>query len=202
MSLLGAYYTASIPGQAVTGEMDYYVEAKSTTGAASYKPFDAPSDSYHYLLNTDILPELYINEIMASSTTCCPDDDGETDAFDDWIEIYNASEGTVDLSGMYLSDNLSDPFKSKIPNSVTIPAGGFMIFWADEQGNQGPLHMNFKLSKSGEAAGLYYIDGRRIDDKTFSDQDDNKSFGRSGNETGNEATWIQFTSPTPGAPNP
>jgi hypothetical protein len=103
---------------------------------------------------------------------------------------------------MYLSDNLSDPFKSKIPNGVTIPAGGFMIFWADEQGNQGPLHMNFKLSKSGEAAGLYYIDGRRIDDKTFSDQDDNKSFGRSGNETGNEATWIQFTSPTPGAPNP
>jgi hypothetical protein len=202
MTLTGAYYTASIPGQAVTGEMDYYVEAKSTTGATSYKPFDAPDDAYHYLLNTDVLPDLYVNEIMASSTTCCPDDDGETEEFDDWIEIYNASEETVDLSGMYLSDDLSDPFKSKIPNGVTIPAGGFMVFWADEQGSQGPLHLNFKLSKGGEAVGLYYVDGRRIDDKTFSDQDDNKSFGRSGNATGDGATWIQFTSPTPGTPNP
>lgn len=200
MTKVGNYYTAVIPAQGagVTGTMNYYVEAKSTTGAVSYKPFDAPGDAYHYLLNNDALPALYVNEIMASSTTCCPDDDGGTNEYDDWIEIYNASSSTVDLSGMYLSDDLSDPFKSKIPNGVTIPAGGFLLFWADEQGSQGPLHMNFKLSKGGEAVGLFYIDGRTISSKTFGAQDDNKSFGASIN---GGATWQQFTNPTPGASN-
>lgn len=200
MTLTGAYYSATIPAQGagVTGTMDYYVEAKSTTGATSYKPFDAPADAYHYLLNNDALPALFVNEIMASSTTCCPDDDGGTDEFDDWIEIYNASGSTVDLSGMYLSDDLGDPFKSKIPNGVTIPAGGFLVFWADEQGEQGPLHMSFKLSKTGEAVGLFYKDGREIDSKSFSDQDDNKSFERS---TNGGSTWQQTTSPTPGSSN-
>lgn len=200
MTKPGNYYTATIPAQGAgaTGTVDYYVEAKSTTGAVSYKPFDAPEDSYHYLLNNDVLPELFINEFMASSTTCCPDDDGDTDEFDDWIEIYNKSSSTVDLSGMYLSDDLNDPFKSKVPNGVTIPAGGFLLFWADEQGSQGPLHMSFKLSKGGEAVGLFYKDGRKIDEKTFGRQDDNKSFGRSVN---GGTTWQQFTSPTPGASN-
>ncbi|MFN8335618.1 MAG: lamin tail domain-containing protein [Cyclobacteriaceae bacterium] len=200
MTKVGNYYTAIIPAQGagVTGTMNYYVEAKSTTGAVSYKPFDAPADSYHYLLNNDALPALHVNEIMASSTTCCPDDDGGVDEFDDWIEIYNSSASTIDLSGMYLSDDLSDPFKSKIPNGVTIPAGGFLLFWADEQGSQGPLHMNFKLSKSGESVGLFYIDGRKISSKDFGAQDDNKSFGAS---TNGGSTWQQFTSPTPGASN-
>lgn len=200
MTKVGNYYTATIPAQGagVTGTMNYYVEAKSTTGAVSYKPFDAPADSYHYLLNNDALPALHVNEIMASSTTCCPDDDGGVDEFDDWIEIYNSSGSTIDLSGMYLSDDLNDPFKSKIPNGVTIPAGGFVLFWADEQGSQGPLHMSFKLSKTGEAVGLFYIDGRLINSKTFGAQDDNKSFGAT---TNGGSTWQQFTSPTPGASN-
>lgn len=195
MTKTGDYYTAVLPAQAVTGKMEYYVEAKSTTGATSYKPFDAPGDSYNYLLNTDPLPLLYVNEIMASQTSCCPDEQGE---YDDWFEIYNAGSAPVNVSGMYVSDDLSDPFKSKIPNGVTIPAGGYLVFWADEQGSQGPLHVNFKLGKSGEAVGLYYLDGRHINSKEFSDQDDNKSFERS---TDGGATWQQTTSPTPGTTN-
>lgn len=204
MTLTGAYYTATIPAQSVVGKMEYYVEAKSTTGATSYKPFDAPGDSYNYLLNTDVLPReiLVINEIMASSTTCCPDLSSGSAEYDDWFEIYNSGTEEIDLSGMYLSDDLNDPFKSKIPNGIKIQAGQYLVFWADEQGSQGPLHVNFKLSKSGEAVGLFYIDGRTISSKVFSDQDDNKSFGRNGNVPTDIATWIQFTSPTPGTPNP
>jgi Lamin Tail Domain len=200
MTKVGNYYTATIPAQgaSVTGQMDYYIEAKSTTGAVSYKPFDAPTDAYHYLLNNDALPALFVNEIMASSTTCCPDNDGGIDEFDDWIEIYNNSASTIDLSGMYLSDDLNDPFKSKIPNGVTIPAGEFLVFWADEQGSQGPLHVNFKLTQGGEAVGLFYIDGRKISSKEFGAQDDNKSFGAT--QDGG-STWQQFTSPTPDASN-
>lgn len=198
MTKPGAYYTATIPAQgpAVTGTMEYYVEAKTTTGATTYKPFDAPGDAYYYLLNSDVLPTtLFINEVMASQTSCCADEAGE---FDDWIELYNASGETMNLGGMYLSDNPSDPFKAKIPNGITLPPGGFLIFWADEQGSQGPLHVNFKLSKSGETVGLYYIDGRPINSVTFSDQEDDKSFERS---TDGGTPWQKTTSPTPGLSN-
>lgn len=197
MTKPGAYYTATIPAQGadVTGTMEYYVQATSTTGATTYKPYDAPGDAYYYILNNDPLPSLFINEIMASQTSCCPDEAGE---YDDWFELYNAGDEDVNLSGMYLSDNLSDPFKAKIPNGIIIPAKGFLVFWADEQGSQGPLHLNFKLSKGGEAVGLFYIDGRPIDSKEFSDQDDNKSFERS---TDGGSTWQQTITPTPGASN-
>jgi hypothetical protein len=200
MLVSGAYYAAVIPAQGagVTGRIDYYIEAKSTSGATSYKPFDAPADAYKYLLNNDALPTLVINEFMASSTTCCPDMASGTAEYDDWIEIYNAGASTVDLSDMYLSDDLADPFKSKIPDGVTIPAGGFLLFWADEQGSQGSQHMNFKLTKGGEAVGLFYIDGRTINTRTFGAQDDNKSSGRSTNGGG---TWQQFNIPTPGTSN-
>ena len=197
MNKVGSYYTATIPAQGagVTGTMEYYVEAKSTTGATTYKPFDAPANTNEYILNNQTPPQLYINEIMASQTDCCADESGD---FDDWFEIYNSTNSSIDLGGMYVSDDLTDPFKSKIPDGVTIPAHGFLVFWADEQGSQGDLHVNFKLSKGGEAVGLFFIDGRTIDSKTFGDQDDNKSFGRNGDGAG---TWIQFTNPTQGTSN-
>lgn len=200
MTLSGAYYNATIPAHATTGKVDYYIEAKATTGTTTYKPFDAPGDSYNYLINTDPLPQLVINEFMASSTTCCPDMSSGTAEYDDWIEIYNAGTTTVDLSGMYLSDNLSDPFKSKIPQGITLAAGEFKVFWADEQGSQGPLHLNFKLSKGGEAVGIFYIDGRTIHGYIYSSQNDNKSFGLTldGNKT---SAWRDFSTPTPGTTN-
>jgi hypothetical protein len=202
MTKPGAYYTATIPAQGagVTGTMEYYVEARTTTGAATYKPFDAPGDAYYYLLNNNALPTttLFINEFMASQTSCCPDMTSGTAEYDDWIEIYNKGVDEIDLSGMYLSDDLNDPFKSKIPEGVKIPGGGFLLFWADEQGSQGDLHVNFKLGKSGESVGLFYIDGRPISTKTFEAQEDNKSFGRS---VDGGSTWQQFTTPTAGESN-
>ena len=54
-----------------------------------------------------------------SSTRCCrttpainQDEMGE---YDPWIEIYNASSGTIDLGGMYLSDDFGVPTKWPFP---------------------------------------------------------------------------------------
>lgn len=201
MTLSGEMYNATIPAQGATGEVDYYVEARNSSGIASRNPWDAPDDAHDYLLNTDPLPDLKINEFMATNTSCCPDTDagGGVQEFDDWIELYNAGDTPVDIGGMYLSDDKTDPFKSKIPDDnpvkTTIPAGGYLLLWADETSEQGPLHLNFKLSTGGEDVALFYIDGREIDAYTYGTQADNKSFGRSGD------TWQQFASPTPGQPN-
>jgi hypothetical protein len=202
MTLSGAVYTATIPAQHATGEVDYYVEAKNSSGIAARNPWDAPEDAHDYLLNTDPLPNLKVNEFMAANVSCCPDTDGGTEEFDDWIEIYNAGDQPVDVGGMYLSDDKSNPFNFKIPDDhpalTTIPAHGFIIFWADEVQEQGPLHASFKLSVDGEDVGIYYIDGREIDAYTFGIQEQNKSFGRTSDGGG---TWQKFDTPTPALTN-
>lgn len=139
---------------------------------------------------------------MAFNSSCCPDDDSGAQEFDDWIEIYNAGSVAVNIGGMHVSDNKANPFKYKIPADepgiTTIPAGGFIIIWADNQPEQGALHADFGLANAGEDVGIYYIDGRKIDDYTFAAQSENVSWGR---VTNGGATWKSFSSPTPGQSN-
>lgn len=198
----GAFYTATIPGQNATGKMDYYIEVTSNNSLKSYKPFDAPTDAYTYLLNTDPLPALFVNEIMPTNLSCCADTDGGINEFDDWFEIYNSGTNPINVAGMYVSDDPADPFKYKIPNTnssqTTIQPNGFLVFWADEQGTQGVRHTNFKLASTGESVGLYYIDGRKIDEKNFPSVPENKSYGRT---TNGGATWNILNTVSKGTSN-
>ena len=82
-------------------------------------------------------PTLYINEFMASNDTYWADDSG---AFDDWIEIYNPGTDSVDIGGLWLTDDLTDPASHQIPDTAaaitTIPPGGFLVLWADKESEQ------------------------------------------------------------------
>lgn len=202
MALQSGFYTATIPAQASTGTVEYYLEAEGTNGLKSYEPATAPAKVLSYLLNTDTLPQLVINEFMAFNSSCCPDDNSGTNEYDDWIEIYNAGSTAVDIGGMHVSDNKANPFKYKIPDDepglTTIAAGGFLLIWADNQSEQGPLHADFGLSNAGEDVGIYYLDGRTINDYTFGAQSENVSWGRT---TNGGSTWKSFNSPTPGQSN-
>lgn len=97
-------------------------------------------------------PKVFINEFMASNGSTIADEAGE---YDDWIELHNAEDKAVDLSGMHLSDHLQNPTRFRFPEGVIIPAHGFLLIWADEQPHQGPLHATFKLSADGESISLY-----------------------------------------------
>ena len=103
---------------------------------------------------------LVINELMASNDTIIRDPQGQ---YDDWIEIYNYGTDAIDLGGMYLTDNLSAPTKWQFPanNSTltTIPAGGYLLVWADNDTADYGLHANFKLDAGGEEIGLFDSDG-------------------------------------------
>ncbi|UXP31594.1 lamin tail domain-containing protein [Reichenbachiella agarivorans] len=198
----GTSYIATIPGMDAEGTVKYYVEAIGTNGSSSFKPASAPESTEDYLLNTDSLPQLVINEFMASNVSCCPDTDGDEEEFDDWIEIHNIGTTSVNIAGMYLSDDKDDPFGNKISSddatATTIPAGGYLVLWADGSTSQGVLHLNFSLSSSGEDIGLFYIDGRTIDTYTYDAQDDDISWGRT---TDAGTTWGAMTTPTPGLSN-
>ena len=88
-----------------------------------------------------------INELLPVNFSIASDQDGE---YDDWIEMYNSSPESLDLSGYYLSDSKSNLSKWKFPSGTSISGFGYLIVWADTDTTQNGLHTNFKLSSAGE----------------------------------------------------
>jgi hypothetical protein len=144
---------------------------------------------------------VFINEWMAGNSLAVRDPaDGD---FNDWFELYNASASPVDLSGYKLTDLLANSNKFTIPDGFVIPAGGFLLVWADEEEGQsrtnGDLHVGFRLSVGGEQIGLFEPRGRLVDAVVFDGQTNDISQGRF--PDGAAAPYHFMTGFTPGAPN-
>ena len=153
------------------------------------------------ILVTDSLnAQIYINEIMAKNDNVIADENGD---FDDWVELYNAGTTPVNIAGYYFSENLTDPTFWEIPNTdptaTTIPAGGYLLIWADEDTEDGPHHIGFKLSANGQGIYLFAPDGNTlVDELTFPSLSTNTSYGR---ETDGAINFQTFTAVSPGASN-
>lgn len=140
------------------------------------------------------LGQTYINELMASNQTSVYDDFFE---FDDWVEIYHEG-GVLNLAGYYLSDREDNLIKWEIPSTnagiTTITPGGHLVFWLDNDTEQGEDHANFKLSPDGEGIFLTDPDGVTIIDSiVFPMQQTDISYGR---ECDGCAAWMYFDSHT------
>ena len=90
---------------------------RSIDGADRWQFFSAPSPGRANSQTAGTGSRLVINEFMADNKTGIedPDDAGE---HPDWIELYNGSDQTVTLSGLFVTDDLSDPTKWRIPEGV------------------------------------------------------------------------------------
>jgi hypothetical protein len=142
-----------------------------------------------------------INEWMAENTAFLIDP--ATSKYDDWFELFNPSATPADLTGYYLTDDLGDPFQYQIPAGYVVPANGFLHVWADDETsanntNSPVLHVPFKLSKDGEAIGLFAPDGTPIDAVIFGSQTANISEGRYPDAGG---LRLFLPTPSPAAPN-
>lgn len=135
--------------------------------------------------------DLVINEFVASNIDSIDGVADENSEYDDWIELYNNSDETIDLSKLYLSDKLDDPKKWSFPLEGTIAPGGYLILWADKDEMQGDFHTNFKLSADGESLILSHADGTVLDSFSYQKQLPNVASARIPNGTGN------FVSSTP-----
>jgi len=143
---------------------------------------------------------LYINEVQASNATSAKDPQGD---YDDWIELYNAGPEAIDCGGMYLTDDIATPQKWQIPTNnkaaTTIPAGGYLIIWADGDMGTTGLHASFSLDSSGEEVALFDKDGTtQLDYVGFDAQTPDTSCGRLP-DGGDQ--WVLFIQPTPGQKN-
>ncbi len=141
---------------------------------------------------------LVINEFMASNGTTVADPQGH---HDDWIEIYNPGPQTLDLGGMYLTDDLGHPTQWPFPPATLLGPNSYLLVWADENvlDNPNGLHANFKLSAGGEQIGLFSTNGvTLVDSVSFGDQSQDVSYGRFPN--GGDS-WYSMGQPSPNAPN-
>ena len=140
---------------------------------------------------------LIINEFMAMNDSSFPDESGE---YDDWIELYNAEIDSGNIGGLFLTDNAANLTKWMIPLGTVIQPQSFLLFWCDEDQEQGELHTNFKLNgEEGESILLTDFDGITIlDFISFGNQSADVSYGRM-TDGGNE--WQNFIDPTPGQSN-
>lgn len=143
---------------------------------------------------------LIINEFLASNDFCCTDEEGD---YDDWVELYNDSNSSIDIGGMYFTDTPNDEKPYLIPNTdsskTTIPAGGYLILWCDDDQEQGVLHLSKKLKGGGESIILMESDKVTIvDSYTYESQTTDISMGR---DPDNLNSWIFYENPTPGLPN-
>jgi hypothetical protein len=145
---------------------------------------------------------LVINEFMAknNSDSGIHDEWGE---YDDWIEIYNYGDEAINIGGMYITDHPDDPGRWwQIPNTnpslTTIAAHGYLLIWADNEPDEGLLHVNFALDAEGEDIGLFDSNRNLIDSITFGQQEGNHSYGRLPDASD---YWQVFDYPTPGKSN-
>ena len=154
---------------------EYYIYADNNN-AGRFSPARAEHE-FHTLAVTFPAPavgSLLINEVLASNDALLFDLNGEDD---DWIELVNTTNTTIDLAGFYLSDDPLNLMAWAFPAGTTIPANGYLLVWADKDTLQQGLHANFKISADGEY--VYLSNGLNVHDQiSFGPQIANISYGR------------------------
>lgn len=133
--------------------------------------------------------DIVINELMADNEVSVQDPSGE---YDDWLELYNNSDITVDLSGWHMSDDENELNEWAFPEGTTIEADGYLIVWCDEDLEQDGLHADFKLSSGGETVYLSTSGLEIMQAITYEEATMDESFSRVPNGTG-DFVWQEHT---------
>ena len=157
-------------------DVQYYFYAENMD-AGIFSPERAEKE-FHQL---PVVGGLVINEIMAGNVSAVADQNGE---YDDWVELYNGNNFSLNLNGYYLSDNENELSKWTFPN-VTIPANGYLIIWCDTAGNsQTGLHTTYRLSADQEEVYLTDPTGLVVDAVHYVNMITDNGFARVPNGTG------------------
>ncbi|WMJ74592.1 CotH kinase family protein [Cytophagaceae bacterium ABcell3] len=141
--------------------------------------------------------QLSINEFMASNGNTIADYEGDRE---DWIEIYNSGDGSLNLRGHYLSDNDNNPTKWIFPGVIINPGDYLLVFASgkDTIFPNGEAHTNFRISSQGEPIRLSSPDGEEIDHVSAVSLQRDRSYGRLPDGNGE---WAYLSNASPGASN-
>lgn len=121
--------------------------------------------------------DVLITEFMASNREVLEDGDGDSP---DWVEIFNSGATAVELEGYFLTDDLAELAKWRIP-SHTLDPNGFLLVFASGKNRAvagEELHTSFSLAAGGDALALVAPDGVTVVSQfTFPGQFEDVSYG-------------------------
>jgi len=163
-------FGAGISGAALGDTIYYYLTCSDAFSAVGREP---RAGFLKFVIRAK--PKIFINELMSDNLSTVADNFGE---YDDWFELYN-NGAAEDLSQLYMSDDVLRPGKWQLGTTQFLP-NSFLLFWADENGSQGPNHANFKLNNSGEQLILSQYNGvtyQIVDSLSFGSLSPNQSIG-------------------------
>ncbi len=169
------------------------------TSAGPYSP-GAPSFG---AMNLPEFPLVWINEIQPNNLT------GPTDRFGErepWLELFNAGAVTVDLAGLFLSDDYSNLTKWAFPSGAAIAPGEWKVIWLDGEPGEtgaGEYHTSFRLgtNPSGGVALTRLVAGQTVvlDHLDYINVPADRAYGLFPDGAQYQSTGFHF--PTPGAAN-
>lgn len=90
--------------------------------------------------------ELRINEVMVQNDSSIVDEFGRRSA---WIELVNPTHAPINISAIYMTDDLAEPQKYFVPTGdakTKIEKGQSVVFFADGKPQDGTFHLNFTLT--------------------------------------------------------
>ncbi|MBI4664218.1 MAG: lamin tail domain-containing protein [Verrucomicrobia bacterium] len=103
------------------------------------------------LTNSAAQAGIVINEVLANNATLVESDGGKPD----WIELYNPSGSTVDLAGMSLSDDLTNPRRWIFPSGSLLPAKGFLKVRCSPEAPASVVNTGFGLNAASGGVFLF-----------------------------------------------
>ena len=132
---------------------------------------------------------------MASNAGSLELEDGSTP---DWIELANGGDQDVSLAGWSISDDLDRPRRHLFDEELVVPAGGYLLLFADDGATS--AYLGFGLKAEGETIVLTDPHGRRIDGVKFGQQQPDVAAARvvDGDP---DADWRYVIDGTPGTSN-
>ncbi|MSU37005.1 MAG: hypothetical protein EXS36_18290 [Pedosphaera sp.] len=143
-----------------------------------------------------VVGDVVLNEVLADNRTAA----ANAGDFPDYVELYNTSNRTVDLTGFALSDSPLKPSRFVFPADTAIPARGYLRIWCDDATRSPGLHTGFGLDAKGQTVVLLAPSPNNFvvkDSIVFGLQAPNFSIGRIPDGAG----FWQLNQPTPNAVN-
>ncbi len=171
----------------------YLIRVLAKNSAGEWQPENQPTVARSWKVNPKLSP-LILNEILASNTNSAIGGAELPDA----LELLNRSSDRVDLTGMSLTDDASNPRKFVFANGPILEPGKYLVLFGGDNISAPGLALGFSFNASGETVWLYDAPmrgGSILDHVQFGRQLPGYSIGRLP-----EGRW-SLTSPSLGGPN-
>jgi len=178
----------------VAGQNVLAVEVHQSSAGSSDIVFGVSLEQV--ITQTTAASKVSINEVLASNVSAARNGT----EYPDYVELHNASDSVVDLSGFSITDDLSVPDRYRFPAGATLAPRGHLVVWCDAAPTTPGLYAGFGLDASGQTLLLLGPSTNGpvvIDSIRFGPQVVDYSIGRIADGTGE---W-RLNRPSPGSAN-